>query len=83
MNLSQLAGARHQELLWVLLAAAAAILVFRLARPAERRSLRVAWVLLALAFGAHALVALAPEAAPGRGAHSAALLLGGLAAIAA
>ncbi len=63
MNLSELAGARDQELFWVLAAAAAATLAFRLARPAERRSLRIAWVLLALAFGAHALVALSPQGA--------------------
>lgn len=82
MNLSDLAGVRHQELFWVLVAAAAATLALHLARPAERRSLRVAWVLLALAFAAHVLVALAPDAAPiGQGAHAAALLLGGLAGI--
>lgn len=75
MNLSQLAGARHQELFWVLVVAAAATFAFRLARPAERRSLRVGWVLLALALGAHALVALSPDGAPlAQGAHAAALL---------
>lgn len=82
MNLSQLAGARHQELLWLLVAAAAAALAFAFARPAERRSLRMAWVLIALALAAHAAVALSTGAgAFGLGAQSAALLLGGLAAI--
>jgi len=82
VNLSQLAGAGHQELSWVLVAAAAATLALRVARPAERRSLRIAWVLLLLAFCAHALMALSPPAAPvAQAAHAAALLLGGLAAV--
>ena len=81
MNLSQLAGAGHRELFWVLMAAAAAALALRLARPAERRSLRMAWVLLVLALAAHAVVALAPTGTSAQVAHSAALLLGGLAAI--
>ena len=63
MNLSELAGARDQELFWVLAAAAAAPRAFRRAQPAERRARRIAGGLLALAVGAPALVGLWPQGA--------------------
>lgn len=75
-----LAAERQQQLLWLLLALAVVTLAFRLARPAERRSLRGSWVLIAFALAALALAAAAADAVE-QAALAAALLLGGLAAI--
>lgn len=44
--------ARRQELWWALLGVAAITFVFRLVRPAERRGLRVTWMLAALSAAA-------------------------------
>jgi hypothetical protein len=59
-------AAARQQLFWLLAALALAALVFRFARPAERRSLRMSWVLVACALGALAAAALAPEASAAR-----------------
>ncbi len=76
------AGANAQrELLWLLLGLAAAALAFRLLRPAERRSLRAGWLLLALALGAQAAASLAGSAVLAQSAGAAALVLAGLAVI--
>ena len=73
--------ARQQLLLQVLFGVAAVALALRLARPLEHRSLRLGWVLLALAFAAHVAGALAPPGVVAQAAFGAALALGGLAAI--
>ena len=44
--------ARQQELWWALLGIACVALVFRLVRPAERRALRVTWVVSGLSVAA-------------------------------
>jgi CRP-like cAMP-binding protein len=73
--------ARQQQLLQVLFGVAAVALALRLARPLEHRSLRLGWVLLALAFAAQVAGALAPPGVVAQAAFGAALALGGLAAI--
>lgn len=81
MNLFDTAANGGRELLWVLLGLTLAALAFRLARPLERRSLRMTWALLVLAFAALAATASTPSAVLRQFASSAALVLGGLAAI--
>jgi hypothetical protein len=72
---------RQQQLLQGLLAIAAVALALHLARPLERRALRLGWALLVLALGAHAAGAFSPPGLFAQAAFSAALALGGLAAI--
>jgi hypothetical protein len=83
MSLLATVLAHQHELLWAALCVALAGLAFRLVWPAERRALRLGWVLLALSLAANSLAAFAqggnPALAPLAG--SAAIVLGGLAAI--
>jgi hypothetical protein len=75
-------AARQQQLLWLLLAVAAAALAFRVARPAERRSLRLAWALIACAFAAVGAAALAIDGSSlEQAALAAGVALAGLAAL--
>lgn len=75
-------AAARQQLLWLLSALALAALVFRFARPAERRSLRMSWVLVACALGALTAANLAPESSTSREAALAASVgLAGLATL--
>ncbi len=57
MSVLELALARQNLLFWGLLLVAVATLAFRLWCPAERRSLRVTWLLLALSLAAQAVAA--------------------------
>jgi small-conductance mechanosensitive channel/CRP-like cAMP-binding protein len=81
VNLFDPAANSQRELLWVLLGLAAAAFAFRLARAQERRSLRMTWVLLVLALGAHALGASASAGVVAQSAGAASLVLAGLAGI--
>jgi small-conductance mechanosensitive channel len=81
VNLFEAAANGQRELLWVLLGLALAALAFRLARPLERRSLRMTWALVVLAFVALAAASSVPPGVVRQSANSAALVLGGLAAI--
>jgi small-conductance mechanosensitive channel len=75
-------AARQQQLLWLLVVLAAAALAFRLARPAERRSLRMSWVLIACAFAALAVAGVAADGnSLAQAALAAGVALGGLAAL--
>jgi small-conductance mechanosensitive channel/CRP-like cAMP-binding protein len=75
-------AARQQQLLWLLVGLAAAALGFRLARPAERRSLRMSWVLIGCALGAFGGASIAPEgSSPEQAALAASVAFGGLAAL--
>lgn len=56
MTVLEMAVARQAELGWTLLGVAVVGLVFRFIRPAERRALRVTWVVAGLALFALALV---------------------------
>jgi small-conductance mechanosensitive channel len=73
---------RQHQLLWLLLGLAVAALAFRVARPAERRSLRTAWVLIGCALAALGAASLAPERSPpAQAALAASVALGGLATL--
>ena len=83
MNTLIVALEHQREWLWTMAGVAAAALVWRWLRPAERRSLRMVWWLLLLGIVAHAVSTVSPGSnstvAPLAG--GAAMVLGGLAVI--
>ena len=82
MTVLEMAMERQAELGWALLGVALAALVFRFIRPSERRSLRVTWVVVVLAWLALALMGqLAHYPVVATTAMEIALVLGGVAFI--
>ncbi|MBC5766615.1 mechanosensitive ion channel family protein [Ramlibacter albus] len=82
MNLLDAASGGRREMLALLAGLVVVAVVFRLLRPAERRSLRVVWIEIALAAAAHVAAGIADASDAFRQAMAgAALMLAGLAAI--
>lgn len=79
MNLLQ--ATQPQQLLWLLATLAVAALAFRLVRPAERRSLRPGWFLLACSLAALGVSWAAAGGSLEQAALGASLVLAGLASV--